>query len=142
MTASRNPPTGEGWDGNQEAVTATSAVATTAATGPAAQGVTGRANVRTVTEGDVLPQAALAAAVMTRWRGRADLHPRSGPLLGGEGDREAAGRLGWRWPAVLLLVCALELALHNGERNPFVATSRPDAGVETWTTADGYAMLL
>ena len=185
MTASRNPPAGEGWDGNQEAVTATSAVATTAASGPGAEGVTGRRNLRTVTEGDVLPQAALAAGVatllavaglqfpipaewMATWRGVSDLAASLWLLgffvalpaiwvvgavigrwrAGGVGGVSAGAhsgrgaRLGYGWPVALLLVCALELALHNGERNPFVATSRPDAGVETWTTADGYAMLL
>jgi hypothetical protein len=55
-----------------------------------------------------------------------------------------ARRDGWRqaWPVLLLVVCTVEAALHVGEHNPFVATSRPTANVETWTTADGYAMLL
>ncbi|MBI3973776.1 MAG: hypothetical protein HY332_21070 [Chloroflexi bacterium] len=46
------------------------------------------------------------------------------------------------WAATLLAICTLELLTHAGERNGFLATSRPTAGVETWTVADGYAVLL
>ncbi len=47
-----------------------------------------------------------------------------------------------RWALVLLVVCGVELLTHAGERNGFLASSRPTSGVETWTTADGYAVLL
>jgi hypothetical protein len=56
-----------------------------------------------------------------------------------------AGRPGGRraaWPLALLVVCLFELLSHAGERNGFLATSRPESGVERWTTADGYALLL
>jgi hypothetical protein len=36
----------------------------------------------------------------------------------------------------------VETLLHGGERNPFVATSRPTSGVMDWTSADGYSLLL
>lgn len=48
----------------------------------------------------------------------------------------------WRWAVLLLALCTLELLTHSGERNGFLASSRPTSGVETWTTADGYAVLL
>ena len=186
MTASRNPPRSDGWDGNQDAETATTSVASTAANAPGLQRLQ-----RAVTEGDVLPQAALAAGIatlvavtglqfptpadwMATWRGVSDLAaslwllgfflalpaiwildaalarrrgtrrdavPADAPHVHVR-SRTAPGALRRLWPALLLGVCALELALHHSERNPFVATSRPEAGVETWTTADGYAMLL
>lgn len=46
------------------------------------------------------------------------------------------------WAGVLLAICAAELLTHAGERNGFLASSRPTSGVERWTTADGYATLL
>jgi hypothetical protein len=67
-------------------------------------------------EGDAIPAAGKPAAVA---RGRALL-----------------------WGAALLGVCAVGLVSHTGERNGFVASSRPASGVELWTIADGYAMLL
>ncbi|MCX5985018.1 MAG: hypothetical protein NTX54_00665 [Chloroflexi bacterium] len=39
-------------------------------------------------------------------------------------------------------LCSLEWYLHRDDRNPFLASSRPEANVDTWLTADGYAMLL
>jgi hypothetical protein len=47
-----------------------------------------------------------------------------------------------QWAAVLLAICLVETLLHGGERNPFVATSRPESGVMDWTSADGYAIVL
>ncbi|HEX2036082.1 MAG TPA: hypothetical protein VHS99_18025, partial [Chloroflexota bacterium] len=52
------------------------------------------------------------------------------------------GRLPWWWALLLLAVCTAELMTHAGERNGFLATSRPESGVETWTNAEGYATLL
>lgn len=115
-----------------------------------------------------LPALWLMEAVLLRWRGVggppggvrnqfAGVHRRPAAYPGGSDPSHTSlaalgtqqdyrpapsRRLRAAWPAVLLLVCAFELALHHGERNPFVATSRPDAGVEAWTTADGYALLL
>ena len=39
-------------------------------------------------------------------------------------------------------LCSLEWYLHRDDRNPFLASSRPEANEDTWLTADGYAMLL
>lgn len=44
--------------------------------------------------------------------------------------------------ALLLALCATQAWLHRGEKNPFLASSRPDLGIERWTNADGYATLL
>ena len=182
MTASRNPPSPLGSDGNQDALSATSAVASVAASAPGLQ----RADT-----GDLLiPQVALAAGLativavaglqlptpadwMASWSGIADLAAslwllaffvtlpvlwaaeavvirlRRGPYASVPAVTRATwegptrvGRLRAAWPVALLLVCGIELALHHSERSPFVATSRPDAGVEAWTTGDGYALLL
>lgn len=42
----------------------------------------------------------------------------------------------------VLGLCSLEWYLHRDDRNPFLASSRPEANEDTWLTADGYAMLL
>jgi hypothetical protein len=42
----------------------------------------------------------------------------------------------------LLAICLAQLVTHAGERNGFLASSRPESGVEAWTAADGYATLL
>ncbi len=74
-----------------------------------------------------------------------------GPFPKGKGSETAPAavtraRRGARataaWAALLLAICVVELLLHEGERNPFVATSRPESGVVDWTVADGYATLL
>ena len=39
-------------------------------------------------------------------------------------------------------MCVLGLATHAGDRNGFLASSRPESGVEAWTSADGYATVL
>lgn len=51
----------------------------------------------------------------------------------------------WR-PAVVTLaivtLCSLEWGLHIDDRNPWLASSRPEANEDRWLGADGYAMLL
>ncbi|NBX47755.1 MAG: hypothetical protein EBT22_11335 [Chloroflexi bacterium] len=42
--------------------------------------------------------------------------------------------------AGVLGLCSLEWYLHRDDRNPFLASSRPEANEDTWLTADGYAM--
>ena len=42
----------------------------------------------------------------------------------------------------VLGLCSLEWYLHRDDRNPFLASSRPEANEDTWLTADGYAMIL
>ncbi len=42
----------------------------------------------------------------------------------------------------VLGLCTLEWYLHRDDRNPFLASSRPEANEDTWLPADGYAMLL
>ena len=42
----------------------------------------------------------------------------------------------------VLCLCSLEWYLHRDDRNPFLASSRPEANEDTWLTADGYAMIL
>jgi hypothetical protein len=51
-------------------------------------------------------------------------------------------RLALSWAALLLAVCLVELVSHSGARNGFLASSRPESGVEAWTPADGYATVL
>ncbi|HVG96735.1 MAG TPA: hypothetical protein VNK05_07545 [Chloroflexota bacterium] len=46
------------------------------------------------------------------------------------------------WAALLFVICLAELLSHSGTRNGFLASSRPESGVEAWTAADGYATLL
>jgi hypothetical protein len=48
----------------------------------------------------------------------------------------------WMMAATIVATCTLEWHLHGGATNPFLATSRPEAGMENWTNADGYATLL
>ena len=42
----------------------------------------------------------------------------------------------------IVALCALEWGLHLDDRNPWLASSRPEANVDRWLSADGYAMLL
>jgi len=48
----------------------------------------------------------------------------------------------WLVAAAIVICCTVEWYLHADAANPFLATSRPEAGMENWTNADGYAMLL
>jgi hypothetical protein len=48
----------------------------------------------------------------------------------------------WLLVGAVVVTCTAEWALHGGATNPFLATSRPEAGMENWTNADGYAMVL
>jgi hypothetical protein len=52
-----------------------------------------------------------------------------------------------RWRAVastiaIIMLCTLEWGLHADDRNPWLASSRPEANEDRWLGADGYAMLL
>ncbi len=42
----------------------------------------------------------------------------------------------------ILALCTLEWGLHADDRNPWLASSRPEANEDRWLGADGYAMLL
>lgn len=48
----------------------------------------------------------------------------------------------WLFAAAIVLTCTVEWHLHGDAANPFLATSRPEAGMENWTNADGYATIL
>ena len=48
----------------------------------------------------------------------------------------------WAFAIAISLLCTAEWILHGGAANPFLATSRPEAGMESWTNADGYATIL
>ena len=48
----------------------------------------------------------------------------------------------WVLAAAIVGTCTVEWYLHGGAMNPFLATSRPEAGMENWTNADGYATIL
>jgi hypothetical protein len=97
---------------------------------------------------------AFVAVLVLLWTGRtavvlflgraapsADTVAEAGAPRAGE-TGENRRRVALAWAAALLLVCTVELLSHAGERNGFLATSRPASGVETWTVADGYATLL
>ena len=48
----------------------------------------------------------------------------------------------WLFAVAIVLTCTVEWHLHGDAANPFLATSRPEAGMENWTNADGYATIL
>jgi len=48
----------------------------------------------------------------------------------------------WVLALAIAATCAAEWHVHGGEANPFLATSRPEAGMENWTNADGYSTIL
>jgi len=51
----------------------------------------------------------------------------------------------WRPAATVIAIvalCTLEWVLHADDRNPWLASSRPEANEDRWLGADGYAMLL
>ena len=62
------------------------------------------------------------------------------PPVGSSGFR--SGKRDWGFAILLALVCVGEWGTHGGERNGFLASSRPEAGMEDWTAADGYATVL
>src|SRR5207244_3630921 len=62
--------------------------------------------------------------------------PNRGAVSAGDADRPGEHtRFSWRWALLLLALCLGEALTHSGERNGWVASSRPTGGVETWTTA-------
>lgn len=42
----------------------------------------------------------------------------------------------------IVVLCTVEWYFHGDGVNPFLATSRPEAGMDNWTNADGYATIL
>ena len=89
----------------------------------------------------VIVGALLAAeALLPRWRPSRE-HGALAPPVANQSWR-TYGRTAAVWAGLLLLICVLELLTHSGENNAFVKTSRPDQGIERWTTADGYATLM
>ena len=70
--------------------------------------------------------------------------PRPPDRLSGQ-RRSASLRTHWRSAATSLAIislCTLEWGLHLDDRNPWLASSRPEANEDRWLGADGYAMLL
>ncbi|MSQ43067.1 MAG: hypothetical protein EXR45_02490 [Chloroflexi bacterium] len=53
-----------------------------------------------------------------------------------------SGKRVWGFAILLALICVAEWGTHGGARNGFLASSRPEAGMEDWTAADGYATVL
>ena len=59
--------------------------------------------------------------------------------------RRSLNAADWRHAAstiAIVALCALEWGLHLEDRNPWLASSRPEANEDRWLGADGYAMLL
>jgi hypothetical protein len=70
-----------------------------------------------------------------RERATAGTRPLQDPLTGAQ----------WQditFMMAVIALCTLEWGLHIDDRNPWLASSRPEANEDTWLGADGYAMLL
>ena len=67
---------------------------------------------------------------------------RQGPSLVVKKPASTSSVRTWVLAAAIVGTCTVEWNLHGGAMNPFLATSRPEAGMENWTNADGYATIL